>query len=119
MRIPDSIGARFRKVAQVISRKPPVNEVRLEHERIYRELQRRDTEMSIRYERTTRVERVRTYLDQFIYDATLQLDPLPRWICGHCRRGDLGAVPRVGDYCPFCKARVEEVTRSMPRAIVA
>ncbi len=31
------------------------------------------------------------------------------WLCGCCGQGELGPEPMVGDYCPQCAAKVEEV----------
>lgn len=110
MRIPEIIGARLRTVASVISRKPPASQSRTEHERRFFELQQREAEMHRIYERSTMIKTVRTYRQQLICEA---VSPnRAGWICGHCRHGDLGEHPRVGEYCPKCSARVEEVTRT-------
>lgn len=80
---------------------------------MFRELQRRETEMSELYLETTQISGVRTYLKELIFNAAkVQYDRLGfHWICGHCKKGDLGFNPHVGDYCQVCSARVEEILR--------
>lgn len=98
----------------MIGRRPPATEHRPDQERLFRELQQRDTEMRYRYERATQITGVRTYRAQRIYEALSSGDQESTiyWICGHCRHGDLGYQPQVGDICPGCCAKVEEVLRS-------
>lgn len=61
----------------------------------------------------TRIEGVRTYLRELLYNAIrVQHDSLGfHWICGQCKEGDLGFNPHVGDFCPVCMARIEEIIR--------
>lgn len=108
-----AIGARLRKVAQVIGRKPPASEREKELRKIFRDLERHDTEMSNMYQETTHIVGVRTYSRQLIHNAVaVKHDQLgTHWVCGHCRTGDLGFNPHVGDYCPSCQARIEEIIR--------
>lgn len=112
MRLP-AIGARLRKVAQVLRPSPPADQKKLEHERMFRELQRHESEMSARYLATTQIDTVRTYQREMLFNAKrVQHNSLGfHWICGHCKEGDLGFNPHTGDHCPQCAARIEEVLR--------
>lgn len=33
------------------------------------------------------------------------------WICGKCGRGNLGPLPKEGDQCRVCKAKVSQVIK--------
>lgn len=110
---PSVIGAKLRKIAQVIGRKPPASEKRKEHERLFRELEKHNSEMSLLYEQSTHIAVVRTYRNEMLYNAhPVNQEHLgTHWVCGHCEKGELGFHPHVGDNCPMCAARVEEIIR--------
>ncbi len=116
MQMLPAIGARLRRVAHVIGRKPPASDsTRREYERQFRELQRREAEMSRIYQLKTHIESVRTYHRELICSAIRNTER--SWTCGHCHKGDLGESPRVGEFCPKCSARVEEVIRGQGAAL--
>lgn len=108
------LGACLRKVAQVIGRKPPARELYTNYQKVFNVLCDRESQMSKVYETSTFIERVKTYHREMLYSAV----PVPHhslgviWICGRCKTGELGLTPHVGDGCPQCGARVEEVMRS-------